>query len=152
MGESSGGGGDGQRRGATKSSFQRSVARAEAREKKRKQEEMAMLAQEEETGKSLFARSATSGSIIRSASSGRGVTNRAGRQAREDYRAAYEGRPARNMDAEFPMDAGGDDQPMEQVSGQSKLEPEKRTAGGPSRASRRLLAQGQMGAKTRQFY
>ena len=119
-----------------------------AREKKRRQEEMAMLAQEEETGKSLFARS-NSGSIIRS-SSGRGVTNRAGRQAQEDYRAAYAGREPRDMDAEFPMDTGGDDQPM-QMSEKSKIEP-KKTVKGPSAAARRLLAQSQVAQKTRQFY
>lgn len=121
-----------------------------AKERKRRQEEMAMRSQEEETGKSLFARSATSGSIIRSASSGRGVTNRAGRQAREDYRAAYGGRESRDMDAEFPMDTGGDDQPM-QMSEKSKIEP-KKTVKGPSTAARRLLAQSQVGQKTRQFY
>jgi hypothetical protein len=121
-----------------------------AKERKRRQEEMAMRSQEEETGKSLFARSATSGSIIRSASSGRGVTNRAGRQAREDYRAAYGGRESRDMDAEFPMDTGGDDQPM-QMSEKSKIEPKKNVKG-PSTAARRLLAQSQVGQKTRQFY
>ena len=121
-----------------------------AKERKRRQEEMAMRSQEEETGKSLFARSATSGSIIRSASSGRGVTNRAGRQAREDYRAAYGGRESRDMDAEFPMDTGGDDQPM-QMSEKSKIEP-KKTVKGPSTAARRLLAQRQVAQKTRQFY
>ena len=121
-----------------------------AKERKRRQEEMAMRSQEEETGKSLFARSATSGSIIRSASSGRGVTNRAGRQAREDYRDAYGGRESRDMDAEFPMDTGGDDQPM-QMSENSKIEP-KKTVKGPSAAARRLLAQSQVAQKTRQFY
>ena len=121
-----------------------------AKERKRRQEEMAMRSQEEETGKSLFARSATSGSIIRSASSGRGVTNRAGRQAREDYRAAYGGRESRDMDGEFPMDTGGDDQPM-QMSEKSKIEP-KKTVKGPSAAARRLLAQSQVAQKTRQFY
>ena len=118
-----------------------------AKDKKRRQEEMAMLAQEEETGKSLFARS-NSGSIIRS-SSGRGVTNRAGRQAQEDYRAAYGGRESRDMDAEFPM--GDESEVSMQTGGQNKLEP-KKTIKGPSAAARRLLAQGQVSQKTRQFY
>ena len=118
-----------------------------AKDKKRRQEEMAMLAQEEETGKSLFARS-NSGSIIRS-SSGRGVTNRAGRQAQEDYRAAYGGRESRDMDAEFPM--GDESEVCMQTGGQNKLEP-KKTIKGPSAAARRLLAQGQVSQKTRQFY
>ena len=121
-----------------------------AKERKRRQEEMAMRSQEEETGKSLFARSATSGSIIRSASSGRGVTNRAGRQAREDYRAAYEGRESRDMDAEFPM--GDDSEATMQTGSQNKLEP-KIAIKGPSAAARKLLlAQGQVARKTRQFY
>ena len=121
-----------------------------ARDKKRRQEEMAMRSQEEETGKSLFARSATSGSIIRSASSGRGVTNRAGRQAQEDYRAAYSGRESRDMDAEFPM--GDDSEATMQTGSQNKLEP-KIAIKGPSAAARKLLlAQGQVARKTRQFY
>ena len=62
-----------------------------SKQRKRQQEERAIRSQEEETGKSLYARS-ESGNIIRSASSGRGVTSRAGRQAQEDYRAAYDGR------------------------------------------------------------
>ena len=129
-------------------SGQVSYRKSQKARERRKQEEMAMLAQEEETGKSLFARS-NSGSIIRS-SSGRGVTNRAGRQAQEDYRAAYSGRESRNMDEEFPMDSGGDDQPI-QMSEKSKIEP-KKTVKGPSAAARRLLSQGQTGQKTRQFY
>ena len=121
-----------------------------AKDKKRRQEEMAMLAQEEETGKSLFARSRSSGSIIRSASSGRGVTNRAGRQAQEDYRAAYSGRESRDMDAEFPM--GDDSEATMQTGSQNKLEP-KIAIKGPSAAARKLLlAQGQVARKTRQFF
>ena len=127
-----------------------------AKERKRKQEERAMRLQEfgssydpEDTGKSLFARS-ESGNIIRSASSGRGVTNRAGRQAREDYRAAYEGRESRDMDAEFPM--GDDSEATMQTGSQNKLEP-KIAIKGPSAAARKLLlAQGQVARKTRQFY
>ena len=121
-----------------------------AREK-RKQEEAMMRMAEMEDQIGLYARS-KSGNIIRSASSGRAVTSRAGRQAQENIRAGFEGRAARDMDREFPMGTGSDDQPMQQASEQPKLEPEKKTTGGPSRASRRLLAQGQMGAKTRQFY
>ena len=121
-----------------------------AKDKKRRQEEMAMRSQDEETGKSLFARSATSGSIIRSASSGRGVTNIAGRQAQEDYRAAYSGRESRDMDAEFPM--GDDSEATMQTGSQNKLEP-KIAIKGPSAAARKLLlAQGQVARKTRQFY
>tara|TARA_R100001510_G_scaffold6808_1_gene5287 strand:+ start:350 stop:769 length:420 start_codon:yes stop_codon:yes gene_type:complete len=119
-----------------------------AKQRKRKQEERAMRLQEEETGKSLFARS-ESGNIIRSASSRSAVTNRAGRQAQEDYRAAYEGRESRDMDAEFPM--GDESEVSMQTGGQNKLEP-KKTIKGPSAATRRLLAQGQVSQKTRQFY
>ena len=92
----------------------------------------------------------SSGNMVRSATSGNVVLSRAGRQAQENIRAGYDGRDARNMDKEFPMDTGGDDQPM-QMSGQSKIEP-KKTVKGPSAATRRLLAQGQMAQKTRQFY
>jgi hypothetical protein len=126
-----------------------------AKQRKRQQEERAMRLQEfgssydpEDTGKSLFARS-ESGNIIRSASSGRGVTNRAGRQAQEDYRAAFSGRESRDMDAEFPM--GDESQVSMQTGSQNKLEPTK-TIKGPSAATRRLLAQGQVSQKTRQFY
>lgn len=150
-GESSSGSSDSTvRKAEQRRAMQRTIAAAEAKERQRKQEEAMMRMAEQEDGVGLYARS-RSGNIIRS-SSGRGVTSRAGRQAQENIRAGFEGRPSRDMDKEFPMDTGGDDQPMEQVSGQPKLEPEKKTTGGPSRASRRLLAQGQMGAKTRQFY
>ena len=146
MGEQDTGGSS---QGAMASRTNASIKQA-ARDKKRRQEEMAMRSQEEETGKSLFARSATSGSIIRSASSGRGVTNRAGRQAQEDYRAAYSGRESRDMDAEFPM--GDDSEATMQTGSQNKLEP-KIAIKGPSAAARKLLlAQGQVARKTRQFY
>ena len=78
-----------------------------AREK-RKQEEAMMKMAEQEDGIGLFARS-KSGNIIRS-SSGAAVTSRAGRQAQENIRAGFEGRPARDMDKAFPMDTGGDEQ------------------------------------------
>ena len=55
------------------------------------------------------------------------------------------------LDALFGMEDGGSEQPSG-MSSEGKLEPKKKTTGGPSAASRRLLAQGQMGAKTRQFY
>ena len=148
-GESSSGSSDSTvRKAEQRRAMQRTIAAAEAKEKQRKREEAMMRMAEDEDQVGLYARS-SSGNIIRS-SSGRGVTSRAGRQAQENIRAGFEGRPARNMDKEFPMDTGGDDQPM-QMSGQSKIEP-KKTVKGPSAATRRLLAQGQMGQKTRQFY
>ena len=79
-----------------------------ARAEKRKQEEAMMRLAEDEDQVGLFARS-SSGNIIRSLS-GQGVTSRAGRQAQENIRAGFEGRPARDMDKMFPMDTGGDDQ------------------------------------------
>ena len=120
-----------------------------AKERKRKQEEAMMSMAENEDQVGLYARS-SSGNLVRS-SSGNAVTSRAGRQAQENIRAAYGGRESRDMDAEFPMDTGGDDQPM-QMSGQSKVEP-KKTVKGPSAAARKLLlAQSQVAQKTRQFY
>ena len=98
-----------------------------AREKQKQEEAMMRMAEmEDQIG--LYARS-KSGNIIRSASSGRAVTSRAGRQAQENIRAGFEGRTARDMDAEFPMDTGGDDQPM-QTSGQSKIEPKSQKVKG----------------------
>tara|TARA_B100000963_G_scaffold262400_1_gene230544 strand:+ start:6984 stop:7544 length:561 start_codon:yes stop_codon:yes gene_type:complete len=53
------------------------------------------------------------------------------------------------LDALFGMEDGGSSQSS---SSRSSIEPKRKSTGGPSAASRRLLAQGQMGQKTRQFY
>ena len=119
-----------------------------SKQRKRQQEERAIRSQEEETGKSLYARS-ESGNIIRSASSGRGVTSRAGRQAQEDYRAAYDGRESRDMDAEFPMDTESGESA---TSGSSTIEVARKASAPASRAARRLLAQNQKSTSMRQFY
>ena len=55
------------------------------------------------------------------------------------------------LDALFGMEDGGSDQPSG-MSSDGKLEPKRKATGGPTAATRRLLAQGQMVQKTRQFY
>ncbi|MAR67984.1 MAG: hypothetical protein CL833_12120 [Crocinitomicaceae bacterium] len=142
--EPSGGGGNG---GATTSSFQRTVARAEDKEKKRKQEEAMMRMAESEDDAGYYARS-SSGNIVRS-SSGAAVTSRAGRQAQENIRAGFEGRTARDMDAEFPVDTESGESA---ASGSSATEVIQKTSTPASRAARRLLAQSQKGSSMRQFY
>lgn len=55
-------------------------------------------------------------------------------------------------DSELDALFGMEDEGSVQSSSRSSIEPKKKPIGGPSAASRRLLAQGQMGQKTRQFY
>lgn len=146
MGESNGGGGGGGSSQDAKASRTRQSTKEASREKKRQQEEMALLSQEDETGESYYVRSET-GNIVRSAS-GNAVTTTAGRQAQEDFRAASEGREARNMAEEFPI---GDSGPTTKtVAGGNEVP--KTTSGPATRAARRLLAQSQKGTSMRQFY
>jgi len=97
-------------------------------------------------GKGLYARS-ESGNIVRS-STGEAVTSTAGRQVQENVRAGIEGRAARDMSGDQPVEreatTATEDQPQETSK--------PKTVSKPSVASRRALLGAAKGAKQRLFY
>jgi len=114
--------------------------------KKRELEERRVQAAEIEDRKGYYAKSST-GNIIRS-SSGSAVTSTAGRQAVENVRAFAEGRAARDMSGDQPVEkeatTATEDQPQETSK--------PKTVSKPSVASRRALLGAAKGAKQRLFY
>jgi len=134
---------------------QAEAARRQAEQERIRKEEMAITSQEEETGKSIYARS-QSGSIIRSASSGRGVTSSYGRGVVDEYRQAYRG-----THSAFGKSSGkGPSIPASQ-NGDDAYSPEAERPQDPiidpiqtadlSRAARRVAGQGQVGRGQRRF-
>ena len=105
---------------------------------------MKMAEQEDQQG--YYARSST-GNIIRS-STGEAVTSTAGRQAQENVRAGIEGRAARDMSGDQPVEREATTATEEQPQETSK----PKTASKPSVASRRALLGAAKGAKQRLFY
>jgi len=101
---------------------------------------------ERNVGKGLYARS-QSGNIVRSLS-GEAVTSTAGRQVQENVRAGIEGRAARDMSGDQPVER------TEQVATEEKPEEtsKPKTTSKPSVASRRALLGATKGAKQRLFY
>ena len=125
-----------------------------AREK-RKQEEMAITSQEEETGKSIYARS-QSGSIIRS-SSGRGVTSSYGRGVVDEYRQAYRGThsafgKSSDKGPSIPASQNGDDAYAPQAERpKDPIIDQIQTAGLSSAARKNIFGQGQDGKARRKL-
>ena len=120
--------------------------RERVRSYQRRQEEAMMKIAEQEDQQGYYARS-ESGNIVRS-STGEAVTSTAGRQAQENVRAGFEGRAARDMSGDQPVEreatTATEDQPQETSK--------PKTVSKPSVASRRALLGAAKGAKQRLFY
>lgn len=114
--------------------------------KKRELEERRVQMAEMEDQQGYYARSST-GNIIRS-STGEAVTSTAGRQAQENIRAGFEGREARDMSGDQPVERETTTDTKEQSQETSK----PKTVSKPSVASRRALLGAAKGAKQRLFY
>lgn len=126
-----------------------------AKKKQRELEEMAITSQEEETGKSIYARS-QSGSIIRSASSGRGVTSSYGRGVVDEYRQAYRGThsafgKSSDKGPSIPASQNGDDAYAPQAERPQDPIIDSIQTADLSRAARRVAGQGQVGRGQRRF-
>ena len=119
-----------------------------AREK-RKQEEAMMRMAEDEDQVGLYARS-QSGNIIRSASSGRGVTSSAGRQALENIRGGFDSNTKGYMKNRTTISSDDDAYAPEAERPQEPTIDPIQTAD-LSRAARRVAGQGQVGRGQRRF-
>lgn len=117
------------------------------KQRRKKQEEMAITSQEEETGKKVYARS-KSGSIIRSASSGRGVTSSYGRTVVDEYRAARDGKsPSYGSQPE----SSDNDQPVSKPKATDEPADIRQTSG-LGVAARKLIGSRVSGSSTRKFF
>lgn len=121
------------------------------KQRRRKQEEMAVASQVAETGKSVYARS-ESGNIIRSASSGRGVTSSYGRTVVDEYRAARDGAsPSYGGQSEAQEDSSDNDSPVSKPKADSKPADISKSSG-LGVAARKLIGSRISGSSTRKFY
>ena len=125
-----------------------------AKKRQRELEEMAITSQEEETGKSVYARS-QSGNIIRS-SSGRGVTSSYGRGVVDEYRQSYRGThsafgKSSGKGPSIPASQNGDDAYAPEAERPQEPTIDPIQTADLSRAARRVAGQGQVGRGQRRF-